>query len=301
MGIGRQGGGIPQATTAVWRRLGPWRQVLVTGGFLLWLSQSRGALWDVRPPEPTTVYLPVSRVEGPSGPMRTFEDGIDVRGRVLDARGRPVARGFVSFTLPGGLCGNEPRMKGRVAFTEGVFRVELPHARFVTVVAEDGRASSVRVEPGLFRRVEVTAVLPDHPTAPSGADAVLPWARPEGPIDERSERRSPHEARQAAALTGPPRTACEYLAGARFETVAVPSQGAREVEFPVTSAGELTLDLGRFVGSSPVDCDGWSLVKVDRSWMTRQRVGHVEPSTGRLVLEGVEYLRAGPVHGGRVY
>ncbi|GEN10892.1 hypothetical protein MFU01_59290 [Myxococcus fulvus] len=269
---------------------------MATGGFLLWVSQSRGAIWDLRPPEPTTVYLPISRVEGPSGPMRTFEDGIDVRGRVLDARGRPVARGFVSFTLPEGPCGNAPRMKGRVAFTGGVFRVELPHARFVTVVAEDGRATSVRVAPGLFRRVEVTAVLPDHPTAPSGADAVLPWAPPTESLDETPERRS-----QAAAPAGPPRTACEYLAGARFETVEVPSQGAREVEFPATSPGELTLDLGRFVGSYPVDCDGWNLVKVDRAEKTARRVGHVEPSTGRLVFEGVEYLRAGPVHGGRVY
>ncbi|MFY1826819.1 hypothetical protein ACN47A_12945 [Myxococcus fulvus] len=305
MGIGNRGGGIPQATTALWRRLGPWRWGLAMGGCLLLLSQARGAIWDVHPPEPTTVYLPVSRVEGPSGPLRTFEDGIDVRGRVLDARGRPVDRGFVSFTLPGGQCGNEPRMKGRVAFSGGVFRVELPHARFVTVVAEDGRATSVRVEPGLFRRAEVTAVLPDHPTAPSGAEAVLPWALPslsfaEG-LDELPERRSLREERWGAARTGPPRTACEYLAGARFETVEVPSRGAREVEFPASSPRELTLDLGRFVESYPVDCDGWNLVKVDRTEKTGQRVGHVEPSTGRLVFKGVEYLRAGLVHANQVY
>ncbi|MCP3062805.1 hypothetical protein LXT21_28865 [Myxococcus sp. K38C18041901] len=241
---------------------------------------------------PPTVYLPVSRLDGPLPPPRSFAKGIDVMVQVLDARGRPVDRGFVSFSLPRvGWCGNETRSKGRVAFTRGVFQVALPGAESLTVVAEDGRSTSVRVEPGLFRTV--TAVLPDHPAAPSGADAVLPWALPLPSSSEKPARRFPRAERKEAARTGPPRTACEYLAGARFETVVVPPEGAVVLEFPARSPGDLA------TSSAQVDCDGWNLVEARGGGETGPRVGYVEPTTGRLVFKGNEYLRAGLVQRSR--
>ncbi|RKH36205.1 hypothetical protein, partial [Corallococcus llansteffanensis] len=96
---------------------------------------------------------------------------------------------------------------------------------------------------------------------------------------------------------GPPRNACEYLAGARFETVKADQGVYSAVDFPAQSPYSIEMrGSSGGGGDGSLDCEGWNLVSAPRSSREEpQPLGKVDPLTGRLVLDGQEYLRAGVV------
>ena len=91
----------------------------------------------------------------------------------------------------------------------------------------------------------------------------------------------------------PPVNACEYLAGARFESVKEENGSYLAVEFPAQSPFSIQPRGSPIKGISALECEGWKLVS--RTWDSNQftPLGMVDPRTGRLVLDGKEYLRAG--------
>ncbi|NNB84132.1 carboxypeptidase regulatory-like domain-containing protein [Corallococcus exiguus] len=94
---------------------------------------------------------------------------------------------------------------------------------------------------------------------------------------------------------GPPTNACEYLAGARFESIKAENGSYHAVEFPAQSPFSIQLRGSPNRDSSSLDCEGWKFVSRQPFSKELTPQGMVDPLTGRLVLDGQEYLRAGVV------
>ncbi|NRD53793.1 hypothetical protein D7Y11_23350 [Corallococcus sp. AB018] len=102
------------------------------------------------------------------------------------------------------------------------------------------------------------------------------------------------EGRWGATRQGPPRDACEYLAGARFERVDSSGDGSSVIDFPAGSPKSFRLR-GERSDNDPLDCDGWQLVSRQGHSGPPRLLGTVDPLTGRLTLDRTEYVRAGVV------
>lgn len=165
------------------------------------VGQAPPPVAEKAPPLSVGHFVPVARlgdgaeVYTESATEAAFREGPEygeVEGRVVDKRGRPVARGFVSFDLPhGGRCGNERSHRGRVPIIDGRFRLTpSTNAQELRVVAEDGRSARVTVTseplvPGTVRpRKPLEVVLPELPGLAGVSGDVLPWA-PSTPLPYR--------------------------------------------------------------------------------------------------------------------